>query len=110
MATGASPFQLVENGVVVSVHLTPKASRTEIESVAETADGGGTLRAKVTAAPEKGKANATLLKLLAKEWGIAPSQLRLISGEKDRRKRVLLVGDPVARMKELQTWLAERND
>ena len=93
---------------MVAVHLTPKASRAAIEGVADVPGGGQTLRVKVTAAPEKGKANAALLKLLAKEWGVAPSRLSLISGGKDRRKRVLLEGDPAARMKELQTWLVRR--
>ncbi len=95
--------------MLVAVHLTPKASRAGIEGSAETADGGRTLKVKVTAAPEKGKANAALLKLLAKEWRIAPSRLKLVSGDKDRRKRVLVQGDPAERMKELKTWLAARD-
>lgn len=95
---------------MVAVHLTPKASRASIEGLAETAGGGNTLRVKVTAAPEKGKANAALLKLLAKEWSVAPSRLRLVSGDKDRRKRVLLEGDPAQRMKELTNWLEARHD
>ncbi|MCH8112172.1 MAG: DUF167 domain-containing protein, partial [Proteobacteria bacterium] len=94
MTGGSSPFQRVEDGVAVAVHLTPKASRASIEGIADAPGGGYVLRVKVTAAPEKGKANAALLKLLAKEWGVAPSRLGLVSGHKDRRKRVLLEGDP----------------
>ncbi len=92
--------------MVVAVHLTPKASRASIEGIAEAPSGGYLLRVKVTAAPEKGKANAALLKLLAKDWGVAPSRLSLVSGHKDRRKRILLEGDPAQRIKELQAWLA----
>ena len=109
MAGGESPFQLAGDGVVVAVHLTPKASRAAIGGVADSG-GGQALRVKVTAAPEKGKANAALLKLLAKEWRVAPSLLKLVSGGKHRRKRVLLEGDPAERMEKLETWLAERND
>ncbi len=94
----------------MAVHLTPKASHASIEGIAEAPGGGYVLRVKVTAAPEKGKANAALLKLLAKEWSVAPSRLGLVSGHKDRRKRVLLEGDPAQRMKELQAWLAARHD
>lgn len=94
---------------MVAVHLTPKASRASIEGIAEAPGGGHALRVKVTAAPEKGKANAALLKLLAKEWGVAPSRLNLVSGHKDRRKRVLLEGDPAQRMTKLQVWLAARH-
>ncbi len=93
----------------MAVHLTPKASRTSIEGIAEASGGGYVLRVKVTAAPEKGKANAALLKLRAKEWSVAPSRLSLVSGHKDRRKRVCLKGDPVQRMTDLQTWLAARH-
>ena len=93
----------------MAVHLTPKASRASVEGIAKAPGGGYVLRVKVTAAPERGKANAALLKLLAKEWSVAPSRLSLVSGHKDRRKRVLLEGDPAQRMKELQAWLAARN-
>ncbi|MCH8183371.1 MAG: DUF167 domain-containing protein [Proteobacteria bacterium] len=109
MTGGTSPFQRVENGVVVSVRLTPKASCASIEGIAETPGGGHALRVKVTAAPEKGRANAALLKLLAEAWGVAPSRLSLVSGHKDRRKRVLLEGDPTRRMSGLQAWLAARH-
>ena len=103
------PFQTDENGVLVAVHLTPKASHAAVGGTAETVDGGRALKVKVTAAPEKGKANAALLKLLAKEWRIAPSRLSLVSGDRDRRKRILVQGDPAERMKELETWLAARD-
>lgn len=109
MAGDASPFQLADEGVLVAVHLTPRASRAAIEGIAEVPGGGFVLRVKVTAAPEKGKANDALLKLLAKEWKATPSRLGLVSGHKDRRKRVLLAGDPAERMKELTTWLAARD-
>ena len=93
----------------MAVHLTPKASRAAIVGVFDVPGAGQALRVKVTAAPEKGKANAALLKLLAKAWRVAPSLLKLVSGGKDRRKRVLLEGDPAERMKELQSWLAARH-
>ncbi len=94
--------------MVVAIHLTPKASRAAIEGVFDAPGAGEALRVKVTAAPEKGKANTALLKLLAKEWRVAPSLLRLVSGGKDRRKRVLLAGNPAERMKELRGWLTAR--
>ncbi len=92
----------------MAIHLTPKASRAAIEGVFDAPGAGETLRVKVTAAPEKGKANAALLKLLAKDWRVAPSLLKLVSGGRDRRKRVLLAGDPAERMKELRDWLTAR--
>ena len=46
--------------------------------VGELADG--TLRVKVAAAPEKGKANEELCRVLAEHYGVARSQVRVVSG------------------------------
>ena len=55
------------DGLIVPVRLTPKASRDAIEGLREDASGGRVLAVKVTAVPEKGKANAALEKLLAQD-------------------------------------------
>jgi len=44
------------------------------------------LKVKITASPEKGKANAKLVELLAQEFGIAKSQIAIIQGLKNRNK------------------------
>ena len=46
------------------------------------------LRARVAAAPVDGAANAALLRLLAAAIGVAPSRLRIVSGESARTKVV----------------------
>jgi len=40
----------------------------------------------VTEVPEKGKANAALIKLLAKKLGIAKTSITLVSGDTSRNK------------------------
>lgn len=72
----------------ITVRVTPKASRNAVEGWAEDAAGARYLKVRLTAAPEDGKANKALLKLLAKEWGCAPSALEIISGAKNRIKRI----------------------
>ncbi|MEV8466129.1 DUF167 domain-containing protein [Fluviibacterium sp. DFM31] len=62
------------------VRVTPRASRARVE---ETAEG---LRVYVTVAPENGKANAAVRKLLAKHLGVAPGRLDLVRGAKSRDK------------------------
>ena len=62
----------------------PKASKSEI--VAFQSDG--TLKAKLAAAPEKGKANQALRELLATAFGVGTSAVEIISGETARLKRV----------------------
>jgi uncharacterized protein (TIGR00251 family) len=52
----------------------------------------GSLKVKITAPPEKGKANAELCTFLAKHFGVAPREVTILSGETSRRKRVRISG------------------
>ena len=72
----------------ITLHVIPKASKNEIIGWVDDGKGGKALKVKVTAAPEDGKANAALIKFLAKEWGISPSSLEIISGTTSRHKRL----------------------
>lgn len=105
MSAFALPFEAAAGGVRVAVRLTPKASRTRVAGMAIDADGRAYMKLRVTAAAQDGKANAALLKLLAKEWGLARSTLRIAAGSKDRRKSILVAGDPPILMKKLKIWI-----
>ncbi len=70
----------------LSVKVVPKSSRNEI--VEQQADG--TLRIKVAAAPEKGKANAELCDFLAKEFGVGRSRVEVVAGHTSPRKQVII--------------------
>ena len=50
----------------------------------------GIVQVRVTATPEAGKANATVLALLAKALGVPKSSLSIVRGETGRDKRVRL--------------------
>lgn len=52
----------------------------------------GMLRVAVTAAPEKGKANRAVIELLSDAFGLAKSNIELLTGETSRQKRFLFVG------------------
>ena len=67
-------------GSLISVRVRPGARRNDI--VRE----NGFLRVWVTAAPEGGKANEAVQKLLADALGVAKSRLVLIRGETAREK------------------------
>jgi len=47
----------------------------------------GQLKVEVTIAPEKGKANKAIQKLLARKLGVAASDLELLSGGTNAKKR-----------------------
>ena len=74
-------------GVIIPVRVTPGASRDRILG-----EHAGALKLSVSASPEKGKANRAVCRLLAKTLGIAKSNVRIVSGETSRDKRVLVRG------------------
>ena len=105
MSTEASPAYLsaVPEGVRCLVRLTPNASKDSLDGPMETTDGVR-LKVSVTAIPEKGKANASLAKLLAKKLRLPKTSIRLIAGEQSRNKTLLIEGEP----EELMSALDEK--
>ncbi len=57
-------------------------------------DGSAVLAVRVRAVPDKGKANAAVLALLAKGLDLPRSALVLASGETARLKTVAVTGEP----------------
>jgi uncharacterized protein (TIGR00251 family) len=106
----ALPVTLRDDGVTVAVRLTPEASANRLDGLAPGEDGSTTLRARVTAAPENGKANAALIKLLAKAWKLPKTALTVSAGAKDRRKTIHVAGDPDILLPHLQHWLEAHHD
>jgi uncharacterized protein len=74
----------MEAGAAFRVKVIPKSSKTEI--VGELADG--TLKVKVAAVPERGKANDELCSFLARELGVQKSDVEVISGQTSPMKLV----------------------
>lgn len=107
----ASPVRAVADGVTVAVRLTPKARANRIDGVVatESDEAAGALKARVTAAPESGKANAALLQLLSKQWKLPKSAMTVASGVKDRRKTVHVAGDPAMLAARLDRWIKEND-
>lgn len=79
----------------ISVRLQPGARRTSLEGWR-----GDTLLAKVTAPPERGRANQALLELLAGALGVSRGSLRVVRGLTSRNKVVEVVGLTPAGAKE----------
>ena len=101
----ASPFAAASDGVRVAVRLTPKAARDAVDGLKPTAAGGVELAVKVTAVPEKGKANAALIRLLAKQWRVPASDIDVIIGETDRHKTLRVRGAAAELLARLNAWL-----
>jgi uncharacterized protein YggU (UPF0235/DUF167 family) len=78
------------------VRLTPRGGADRIEGWQRSSDDSWHLKARVSAPPEDGKANASLLALLAAELHIAKSRLTIASGTTARLKTVVVTGDAEA--------------
>src|SRR3546814_6141787 len=87
-----SPFREGKGGLLVDLRLQPGAIRAKVDGPARLDDGAMVLKLRVTEPPEDGKANAALVRLLAKSWGLQKSPLSLVAGHTDRRK-TLAVAD-----------------
>ena len=74
----------------------------------ELAADGVRLAALVTAPPEDGKANAALIKLLAKTWKLPKTTITVAAGAAARDKTLLLAGDGTVIAGRLRAWFAAR--
>ena len=100
-----SPLSVLPDGVRVALRVTPRAGRDRIDGIVADADGKALLKLSVTAAPEDGKANAAVLKLLAKAWSVPRTTLSVASGAAARRKIVHVAGDGPALARRINAWL-----
>lgn len=73
--------------MILSVRVQPRSRRNGLVR-----DAQGEWKLQLTAPPVEGKANRACVEFLARALGIAPSRVRLLSGEKSRHKRIELDG------------------
>lgn len=80
-----------DGDAVLAVHVQPGARRTEVVG-----RHGDALKVRVQAPPDKGRANAAVVALLAATFGVPDSSVVLVRGASARAKRFRLVGLPAA--------------
>ena len=73
--------------VVLNVHVQPGAGRSAVVG-----RHGTSLKVRVAAAPEGGRANEACAALLAETFGVKPSAVELVSGPSSRSKQFRLTG------------------
>lgn len=88
-------FQQINEGIIVKVKVIPKASRSEIAGWEN-----DELKIRLAAVPDKGQANAELIRFLAEFLGIGKSYVQLISGTTSRHKRVCISGIDLAQLEQ----------
>jgi uncharacterized protein (TIGR00251 family) len=78
--------------VRVRVRAQPRASRDAIVDVVDDGRGGVAVKVAVTAAPVEGEANAALVSLFAKLFGVPKRDVSISSGETGRNKAIEVRG------------------
>ncbi|CAM5486925.1 DUF167 family protein [Sphingobium scionense] len=80
------------NDLILAVRLTPGATREDVGGRWTDEHGAHWLLARVRAVPEKGKANAALVALLARRLDWPRGAILLESGDTNRLKRLRIQG------------------
>ena len=74
-------------GVLIAVRVVPRAARAGLAGIRDNA-----LLVRLNAAPVEGAAKAELIEVLADTLGVARRAVSISSGERSRRKTVLIRG------------------
>jgi uncharacterized protein (TIGR00251 family) len=101
----SGPWIAADDRIVLAVRVTPKGSRTAISDRAVLPAVRPALGIRLAAPPVDGAANAELIAFLAKSLGLRRSDIRIVSGETSRFKRVELLGDPATLAERLAEWI-----
>jgi uncharacterized protein len=76
----------VDGRLVLQLRIIPKSPRTAWAGMLDDAS----IKVRVAAAPEKGKANAELVRFLAREFGVPAQSVEIVTGSASSRKQVRL--------------------
>ena len=77
-----------KDGVVLfDVRVVPRSSRSEIVG-----EHDGALKIRLASPPVDGAANAELIKLLAKSFGVSKSEVEIVTGSTSKAKCVRIAG------------------
>jgi uncharacterized protein (TIGR00251 family) len=89
-------YRETPEGIILNIRAQPGARKDEI--IGLFADS---IKIRVTAPPERGKANEAIIELLADKLGLKKSAIKVISGETSRDKKVLVQGVSQSELKAL---------
>ena len=76
-----------DGAVMFAVRVIPRASKSEIVG-----EQNGALKVRLKSPPVDGAANDELIRLLSREFGVARSQVDIVSGQTSKQKRIRING------------------
>jgi uncharacterized protein (TIGR00251 family) len=72
-----------DGAIIFSVRVAPRASKSEIVGAHD-----GALKLRIASPPVDGAANAELVKLLSKAFGVSKSEVEIIGGQASKMKQI----------------------
>ena len=93
-----------DGGALFDVRVSPGARRTAVLG-----EHAGALKVAVAAPPEKGRANAELVRFLSEALGVGKRCLRIVSGGASKTKRIAVEGASASTVAAKLTALCERS-
>ena len=81
----------IAGGVIIDVHVIPRASKSEVGGTR-----GDAMLVRLKAPPVEGAANAELIEILASRLRVSRRAVTIVTGDTSRRKRVKVMGLDVA--------------
>ena len=77
-------YRIADNEVILAIKAQPRASRSEFVGVY----GDEAIKVRIAAPAVEGAANKELIRLIAKQFKVPKSAVRIVSGETSKIKRV----------------------
>lgn len=87
------PFRVLPGGLELMVRVTPRGGRDALDGTGTDAAGRSYWQVRVRVVPEAGAANRAVTALVAGLLGVPARQVRLVSGETARVKRLQIDGN-----------------
>ena len=88
-----TPLRKTAKGLFLHIRCTPKSGRDEVCGYVTSSTGAVSLAVKVTAIPDKGKANAAVIETVAKAMRVSKSSFRFAAGETSRDKTLEIISN-----------------
>ncbi|MGB7207664.1 MAG: DUF167 domain-containing protein [Pyrinomonadaceae bacterium] len=86
-----------KNGAVIfTIRVVPRASKSEIVGEVE-----GNLKVRISAPPVDGAANDEVVRVLAKAFGVAKSNVVIVAGQTSKTKRIRITGVTAAQLQKI---------
>jgi uncharacterized protein len=104
------PWRYSSDGISVSLRVTPRGGRDDIDGIETLANGRNVVKVRVRAIAEGGEANRAVTELLAKALGVPKGHVRVLSGATSRVKQIAIDGDPARLGEALRALTAAKKD